>query len=175
MGVAVQRAGGGGGQVWQEDNEGEGMLGRATEYIAPCALAGRVAVGVACRASPRQWPAHRPPVPLLFPPPRLTPRAHRRHHVRAWVSPPLLWCVGDASSRQANSVILRERSHWIEYYYRSMRPGEHFLYFEPGGVLDMLKELNVGAVHLYTRTARGRGVCVWGRAAIGGTAMSAKG
>lgn len=30
---------------------------------------------------------------------------------------------------QMNSVILKEESPWIEYYYRSLKPGVHYLPF----------------------------------------------
>ncbi|GLI71261.1 hypothetical protein VaNZ11_016381 [Volvox africanus] len=39
---------------------------------------------------------------------------------------------------QTNSVILKQRSPWIEYYYRSLVPGTHVLAYGPEDVLDLL-------------------------------------
>ncbi|GIL80033.1 hypothetical protein Vretimale_12862 [Volvox reticuliferus] len=39
---------------------------------------------------------------------------------------------------QTNSVILKQRSPWIEYYYRSLVPGIHVLEYGPEDVLDLL-------------------------------------
>ncbi|KAG2426194.1 hypothetical protein HXX76_013175 [Chlamydomonas incerta] len=41
---------------------------------------------------------------------------------------------------QANSVVLRERSPWIEYYYRSLRHGVHVLEYDAGDVVQLLTE-----------------------------------
>ncbi|PNH09843.1 KDEL motif-containing protein 2 [Tetrabaena socialis] len=40
---------------------------------------------------------------------------------------------------QTNSVVLRQQSLWIEYYYRSLRHGEHVLEYNEKTILPMLK------------------------------------
>ncbi|GIL62392.1 hypothetical protein Vafri_16612, partial [Volvox africanus] len=44
---------------------------------------------------------------------------------------------------QTNSVILKQRSPWIEYYYRSLVPGTHVLEYGPEDVLDLLIKYKV--------------------------------
>ncbi|EFJ47299.1 hypothetical protein VOLCADRAFT_92043 [Volvox carteri f. nagariensis] len=41
---------------------------------------------------------------------------------------------------QTNSVILQQRSLWIEYYYRSLQPGVHVLEYSPEDVLTLLEK-----------------------------------
>ncbi len=43
-----------------------------------------------------------------------------------------------------NSVVMKEKSPWIEYYYRSLENGKHYLEFEPTDLLSLLQKLNVG-------------------------------
>ncbi|KAG2440781.1 hypothetical protein HXX76_003637 [Chlamydomonas incerta] len=40
-----------------------------------------------------------------------------------------------------NSVVLKETTEWIEYYYRSLKPGTHFVPFTKDNVLQVLLEL----------------------------------
>ncbi|GAX81466.1 hypothetical protein CEUSTIGMA_g8895.t1 [Chlamydomonas eustigma] len=42
---------------------------------------------------------------------------------------------------QINSLVLKEESTWIEYYYRSVKPGVHFISFNKDNVLKVLQEL----------------------------------
>ena len=42
-----------------------------------------------------------------------------------------------------NSVVLKERSPWIEYYYPALKVGEDHLEFEIHGLVHMLMELRV--------------------------------
>ena len=44
-----------------------------------------------------------------------------------------------------NSVVLKERSPWIEYYYRALKEGEDHLGFEVDGIKTLLKEIGVSA------------------------------
>ena len=44
---------------------------------------------------------------------------------------------------QTNSVVLRERSPWIEYYYRSLRHGQHVLEYDAADVLQLLTQYGV--------------------------------
>lgn len=38
-----------------------------------------------------------------------------------------------------NSLVLKESSPWIEYYYRSVMPGQHYLSFTKDDVMDVLQ------------------------------------
>ena len=44
---------------------------------------------------------------------------------------------------QTNSIVLKEESNWIEYYYRSVKPGVHYVSFNRDQVLDVLTDLEV--------------------------------
>ena len=43
-----------------------------------------------------------------------------------------------------NSVVLKEKSPWIEYFYRALDPGQDHILFETHNLLPLLKELRVG-------------------------------
>ena len=43
-----------------------------------------------------------------------------------------------------NSVVLKERSPWIEYYYRALKEGKDHLAFSVDELLPMLREIRVG-------------------------------
>ena len=43
-----------------------------------------------------------------------------------------------------NSVVLKQQSPWLEYYYRSIRDGEHYLEYNLSSVLPLLRRLQVG-------------------------------
>ena len=43
-----------------------------------------------------------------------------------------------------NSVVLKERSPWIEYYYRALKEGKDHLAFSVDELLPMLGEIRVG-------------------------------
>ncbi|KAG2436014.1 hypothetical protein HYH02_011726 [Chlamydomonas schloesseri] len=53
---------------------------------------------------------------------------------------------------QTNSVVLRERSPWIEYYYRSLVHGVHVLQYDAGDVLQLLTQYNDPARDAELRT-----------------------
>jgi len=42
---------------------------------------------------------------------------------------------------QTNSVVLRQRSHWIEYYYRSLEPYKHYIPYDIDSIVDVMEEL----------------------------------
>ncbi|GFR52155.1 hypothetical protein Agub_g14686 [Astrephomene gubernaculifera] len=41
---------------------------------------------------------------------------------------------------QINSVVLKERSPWLEYYYRSLQPGGHVIEYSADTILDLMKQ-----------------------------------
>lgn len=42
-----------------------------------------------------------------------------------------------------NSVVLKQESPWIEYYYRSLQPGTHVLTYNTSNLLSLLQAYNV--------------------------------
>ena len=48
-----------------------------------------------------------------------------------------------APSLQMNSVVLKQESPWIEYYYRSLQPGTHVLTYNTSNLLSLLQAYNV--------------------------------
>ncbi|EFJ47146.1 hypothetical protein VOLCADRAFT_117922 [Volvox carteri f. nagariensis] len=47
---------------------------------------------------------------------------------------------GLASLLHTNSLVLKGRSYWYEYYYRALQAGVHFLEFEPGSAAEEVKD-----------------------------------
>jgi hypothetical protein len=43
-----------------------------------------------------------------------------------------------------NSVVLKERSPWIEYYYPALKEGEDHLEFDVGTIMETLRDIRVG-------------------------------
>ena len=57
--------------------------------------------------------------------------------VFALLSPPALEHHRFGKLLQTNSVVLKERSRWIEYYYRSVKPDVHFFEFDKDNVMQV--------------------------------------
>ena len=47
-----------------------------------------------------------------------------------------------------NSVVLKEKSPWIEYYYPALKEGEDHLEFEIHGLVHMLNKIRVRSMAL---------------------------